>query len=1190
MKRKLIASLLCLCMLVSLLPVAAFATVDENTTETKAPDVIASNIVDTSNVSVKPYTGTPTAALDKATNTITVTVDNLKCHTNGAGTRGYWVGVGIPKVDGDQYMFGLGDAPQSIEHQSSYYTSEQIVNGQEYRTFYFDAIKSDTAWISVKSAADSTKEGGSSADTSNIVTYKVDLSNVSLNLDVVPANLTGGTPARPQGDNADVYTVSGVKAADGTPTITVTATGLKEHANGATPPVNGYWVGVGLPTITAPKSGSVKYAWGFGQYPTSIAANDWKENTRYQGDTNKYTTFYFAADGTDDKWADGGYIAVQITKSDNTTTTYHYNINFDVQQYSGLAINGMGFEAVGTDANTAINSKVQLNTPVADCDVNTMYAYFNSLFQGNDTVPVELAFKNPNNEVVYTWKNEAARVVYFTFNQQGGSPAAKPISSGTYTAELKVGGNVVSTRSLDIYSVSYDAAGGTGLAATSPTYYEKGKEITLPTGLTKENFVFAGWKDNKDNVVSGTQTVTGDVTYTAQWDEVKIVSASLKQTSGDTSTDVAGVSAAVDGTIIKLTGSIAQPVADTGTAYTLAYTTNAKSSNTGNITVTLKYESNKLVATVSGNTVNGKTYTVNVDDLKVLPANVTIADGGVAAVDESKIAGNGLTPAEKATLVNNIKATTGSFDTQSETLSAQLAEVATTLTEEEVTSKLDEAKEDAANATVAATYTTLAVVPVLSINSVDYDRASEEMTLEITPAVQYQAVSTAPQTNANIPVGDPIPMSKEDAANIGPVKISFKAPAFAGTPSAESKLYVTHTASTGTYEYTATYSITDSVYTFTNPNGFSTFVVSKTSDAVAYIGGVGYMTLKEAVEAAKDGNTIVLHKKLEGSAASITASLSSDKTLTFKDADANVKNTTLTINGKEVTINTTGVTVTIPKNGGTKPTDPSTPGSGGGGGGVSSNVTIDRPTNGKVSVSPTAPSKGATVTITLTPDTGYVVGSVTVTDKDGKAVELTKVSDTKYTFTMPDGKVKVAATFTKAGAEGFTDVPADAYYADAVKWAVEKGITNGLTATTFGPNNSCTRGQMVTFLWRAAGSPAATGTNSFSDVASGEYYYNAVLWAVEKGITNGTSATTFSPNATVNRGQTVTFLYRYAESPAATGESSFTDVAADAFYADAVKWAVAEEITNGTSSTTFSPASNCTRGQIVTFMYRQMAE
>ena len=232
------------------------------------------------------------------------------------------------------------------------------------------------------------------------------------------------------------------------------------------------------------------------------------------------------------------------------------------------------------------------------------------------------------------------------------------------------------------------------------------------------------------------------------------------------------------------------------------------------------------------------------------------------------------------------------------------------------------------------------------------------------------------------------------------------------------------------------------------------------------------------------------------------------------------------------------------------------------------------------------------MTIKLTPDAGYVVGSVTVTDKDGNPVELTKVSDTQYTFVMPAGKVTVKAAFTKAGAPagGFTDVAADAYYADAVKWAVEKGITNGLTATTFGPNNSCTRGQMVTFLWRAAGSPAAAGSSHFTDVVSGEYYCDAVLWAVEKGITNGTSAATFSPNATVNRGQTVTFLYRYAGSPAAAGTSSFTDVAAGAFYADAVKWAVAEEITNGTSSTTFSPASNCTRGQIVTFLYRQIAE
>ena len=168
----------------------------------------------------------------------------------------------------------------------------------------------------------------------------------------------------------------------------------------------------------------------------------------------------------------------------------------------------------------------------------------------------------------------------------------------------------------------------------------------------------------------------------------------------------------------------------------------------------------------------------------------------------------------------------------------------------------------------------------------------------------------------------------------------------------------------------------------------------------------------------------------------------------------------------------------------------------------------------------------------------------------------------------------------------FTDVPADAYYSDAVKWAVAEGITKGTSDTTFGPDVSCTRAQMVTFLWRAAGSPEpTTANNPFTDVQAGSYYYDAVLWAVEQGITSGTSATTFAPDAVCTRAQTVTFLYRAAGSPAVSG-GSFADVSADAYYADAVAWAVSEGVTVGTSDTTFSPDMNCTRAQIVTFMYR----
>lgn len=270
--------------------------------------------------------------------------------------------------------------------------------------------------------------------------------------------------------------------------------------------------------------------------------------------------------------------------------------------------------------------------------------------------------------------------------------------------------------------------------------------------------------------------------------------------------------------------------------------------------------------------------------------------------------------------------------------------------------------------------------------------------------------------------------------------------------------------------------------------------------------------------------------------------------------------------------------------------------SSGGGSGSGSNsytVSVDSGRNGSVSVSPKNASKGTTVTITVKPDKGYEVDEIIVTDSKGNELKLTKKSDTRYTFTMPSGKVTVETSFAKievAPDEGlaFVDVPANAYYADAVAWAVENGITSGTSATTFSPNAACTRAQMVTFLWRAAGSPKAAGNNPFTDLDASAYYYDAVLWAVSEGITSGTSATTFGPNATVTRGQTVTFLYRASGSPASSG-NSFADVAPDAYYANAVAWAVSEGITSGTGNNAFSPDADCTRGQIVTFMYRNMA-
>ena len=267
--------------------------------------------------------------------------------------------------------------------------------------------------------------------------------------------------------------------------------------------------------------------------------------------------------------------------------------------------------------------------------------------------------------------------------------------------------------------------------------------------------------------------------------------------------------------------------------------------------------------------------------------------------------------------------------------------------------------------------------------------------------------------------------------------------------------------------------------------------------------------------------------------------------------------------------------------------------SGGSSSGNSSTISTPSAKNGTVSVSPKSASKGTTVTVTVTPDKGYVLETLTVTDASGKKLDLKNLGSGKYSFTMPASKVEVKATFMEDNTmlNYFVDVPASAYYYDAVLWAAEQGITGGTDATHFSPDGVCTRAQAVTFLWRAAGSPApSTTAMPFTDVAADSYYYNAVLWAMENGITVGTSSTTFSPDLKCSRAHIMTFLWRSEKSPAAGSVNPFTDVSADAYYADAVLWAVKESVTNGTSSATFSPDADCTRAQIVTFIYRTLAE
>ena len=453
---------------------------------------------------------------------------------------------------------------------------------------------------------------------------------------------------------------------------------------------------------------------------------------------------------------------------------------------------------------------------------------------------------------------------------------------------------------------------------------------------------------------------------------------------------------------------------------------------------------------------------------------------------------------------------------------------------------------------------------------------NKELALEITP--QYRIVASTANKADDIKLSGSSKNAQvvQDYQNLtitAPTVVTMELPT--GFANDGDKLSIKHTKGNGTVEYyTGIVTETSGTKTLTfTTNGFSPFVISS---AVASIDGVMYPTLAEAVANVDSGKTI----KLETDCAeAVTVSRTVKFTLNknshaFTGSIKAGSYTTVTATDTEPVEYT--FTYSRPSSGSSS-YDP-----------TYSVSTPSKTEHGTVTVSPKSASKGDTVTVTVKPDSGYVLETLTVTDKNGNELTLKDKGNGKYTFTMPAGKVEVKATFMEDNSmlNFFYDVPNNAYFYEAVKWAVKNGITDGVGNNLFAPEQPCTRAQIVTFLWRAAGSPEPKGAASgMTDVVSGSYYEKAVAWAIENGITTGTTTSTFSPDVTCTRAQAVTFLARALKAKAASA-AEFSDVPTGSYFADAVAWAAANGVTEGIGGGLFGSDNDCTRGQIVTFLYR----
>ena len=618
------------------------------------------------------------------------------------------------------------------------------------------------------------------------------------------------------------------------------------------------------------------------------------------------------------------------------------------------------------------------------------------------------------------------------------------------------------------------------------------------------------------------------------------------------------ISAAVSGTQINLSG-----LAATEPSTTLKLVLNTNAGGKVEKEITLTYENGFGISGDNTATVAGTEYSIDVSAISAMPKNVEVEAGEV----DTKVSDTISSDDKDA-----VKDALGEIDVENATVVvAQAANAEIT----KVTSGLDvDALLEKANAAEAGkNYDTIKVVAYLQVTATSYTQSGEDtekaFTLDIQPMYKVVATNESGNESGALQSGE-----LNVASTAQPVEITVGLPDgfVLGTTT---PVYAYHK----NYVYAATVAGSEALYTatFTNPHGFSTFTLKTTAGAsVTDLNGktTVYATLQDAVNAVKNGETIKLLADNQ------TATVA--KTVTFK-VDKDGKNCIIKDGyGKTVEPDANGVyTITFygyPDDGGSST------------GTTSYGITVSTAENGTVKSSNSSAAKDATVTITVTPNEGYVLDTLTVTDKDSNTVSLTKVSDTQYTFKMPASAVTVKATFkkdegTQPAALPFNDVSESEWFYEAVKYVYDKGMMNGVSDTSFAPYSNLTRGMIAQVLYNLEGKPAVSGS-AYTDVAADQWYNDAVNWAAQKGIVTGYGDGTFGPMDNITREQMAAILYRYAQykgyDVSAKGDlTAFTDGNTVSDWAkDAMSWAVGTALFNGKGDGILDPTTTATRAEV----------